>query len=63
MMQEHPLPVAMALTQEVIEEGMQRHEASELGLKCQKTGQNNLIKMLGYGTPFFNTLAASHDKQ
>jgi hypothetical protein len=53
----------MALTQEVIEEGMQRHEASELGLKCQKTGQNNLIKMLGYGTPFFNTLAASHDKQ
>ena len=50
---EEPPPVAMALTQEVIEEGMQEHVASELVLKCQKTGQNSLIKMLGYGTPFF----------
>jgi hypothetical protein len=48
-MEAHLLLVAMALTQEEIEEGMEEPEASELGLTCQEmTGQNNLIKMLGY---------------
>ena len=48
-MEQHLLPGAMALSHEEIEESMEEHEASELGLTCQEmTGQNNFIKMLGY---------------